>query len=411
MSNRKGSNIEIRAAAPDEMAHVSRITTYAFADNTESPEPPPLELDQTMCAFDGSRMVASSGAFAFKMRFNGRTVAADGVTAVGTDPGYRRRGIVRQLMSGLLQRSRDNDVPISILWASMAAIYQRFGYGLATTSVSYDIHPRFIQFQYGEQAPGTVRLVDNDDALPLLKQVYRQYSGPGNGLLHRVDLYWGIMLRRQNDQHTHIAVYFDPTGEATGYLLYRTRWAEPGMPEPSQVIDVYDFSWTTIEAYRGLWQYLAGHDLANRVRMEFVPEDDPAPGMLLEPRMLKRKTWDGIWMRVVDVAGALSARGYDTDGEAVVEIVDDDVCAWNNGRYALHTTGGSDGITDVTRVKGSGNADIIAPPGAFASLVSGHARASDLARTGRLSIADPSRAAMLDHLFSTRRRPHCPNMF
>jgi predicted acetyltransferase len=364
--------------------------------------------EQTLCGFDGKRMIASAGAFDFKMRFNGRAVSVDGVTVVATDPGYRRRGIVRQLITGLLHRSRDNNVPISILWASMGAIYQRFGYGLATTDVSYDIPPRCVQFQYGERAPGSVKLLEKDAALPALQAIYRQFSGPANGMLHRGPIFWDLMFRRQHNQNVYAAVYFDEANKPKGYCLYRTREQDDNAPEPSQVIDVHDFSWLDIQAYRGIWEYLAGHDLANRIRLTFVPEDDPAPGMLLEPRMLQRKTTDGVWLRVVDVEQALSARGYDCSGEAILAVIDDEICDWNNGRYRIATTGGA---TEVTRLADGDDADVVTRPDTLASLLSGHTKVSDLARMGRLTIANQARAVALDHLFSTRRRPSCANMF
>ncbi|MEJ2088939.1 MAG: GNAT family N-acetyltransferase [Gammaproteobacteria bacterium] len=411
MSTKPGANIEIRPATKDEMPGLNRNLAYAFADNSipsdESP-PGPLQAEQTLCAFDGEKMVATSGAYDFKMRFNGRAVAADGVTVVSCDPGYRRRGIVRQLIDGLLQRSRERDVPIAILWASMGAIYQRFGYGLATTQVGYDVPVPYVQFQYGERPPGQVRLMDQADALPLLNAVYRQYSDPASGMLHRSEVYWEVMLRRQNDQHTHTAVYFEESDAPRGYCLYRTKWRDTGSQGPNHLVDVFDFIWLDIEAYRGLWHYLAGHDLADRIRIIYVAEDDPAPNMFLEPRMLGRRTWDGVWLRVVDVEAALSARGYDVPGEAIVEVHDDDLCPWNNGRYRLV----ADGETGtVERISNSVSADILTRPDAFASLVSGHTRVSDLARMGRLRLADPRRGAELDALFATRRRPHCPNMF
>ncbi len=409
MPGTRGANIEIRPARADEMREVERIDGYAFANNTlppDEPEPNPLAPEQTLCGFDGNRMVATSGAYAFKMRFNGRAVAADGVTIVATDPGYRRRGIVRRLITGLLERAKSNGVPVSILWASMGAIYQRFGYGLATNFVSYDIEPRYVQFQYGEPAPGTVALMSKADALPHLDAVYRRFTAAGTGQLHRVPLYWELMLRRQQDQHTYIAVYFDPAGTPGGYCLYRTRSDEQLKPAPSQIVDVFDLAWVDIEAYRGLWSYLGGHDLAARIRMEFVPEDDPAPGMLLEPRMLHRRTWDAVWLRIVDAAAALGARGWDTPGETTLTIVDDDICTWNNGRYRL-VAGPSPRIEKLP----DGDADIVTPPGALASLVSGYSRPSDLARTGRLELSAQAEPAALDALFATRRRPSCPNMF
>ena len=406
----KGTNVEIRAARQDEMDALDRLTGYAFANNEQrqEPEPSPLRAEQSLCAFDGDRMVASSGAFDFKMRFNGRTVPADGVTMVSADPGYRRRGIVRQLITGLLHRARRNGVPVSILWASMGAIYQRFGYGLGSSSVSYDIPRRYIAFQFGDRAPGTVRLLEHETALPLVQEIYRGYSGAANGMLHRAPEYWQIMLRREQGQHSYVGVYFDASDVPRGYCLYRTKWQEDGSFEPSQVMDVFDLAWLDMEAYRGLWEYFAGHDLVNRVRLTHVPEDDPAPNLFLEPRMLQRKVWDGIWLRIVDVEHALTARGYDYPGEAVIEVVEDDICDWNNGQYRI-TTGGD--AVSVERVHGVREPDIVTRPDALASLLMGQARASDLARMERLTMAARDREAALDALFSTRRRPCCPNDF
>ena len=56
-----------------------------------------------------------------------------------------------------------------------------------------------------------------------------------------------------------------------------------------------------------------------------VGEDDPAPDLLLEPRMLNRRTGDAIWIRVVDVEKALPQRPYGDRGEIVFAVEGDDV--------------------------------------------------------------------------------------
>ena len=404
-----GANIEIRPAQEDELQEMMQVVGYAFANNDVSTEdPPPIAPEQTLCAFDGERIAATSGAFDFQMQMNGRPVGADGVTLVTCDPGYRRRGLIRQLMEGLLHRAKERQVPLAALWASMGAIYQRFGYGLATTQVNYEIPLRFIEFQFGERPSGGVRRMSRDEAMPHLESVYRAYAEPGNGLLKRGKIFWDMMLKRSEGQNVWIGVYFDAEGEARGYCLYKTRFDVELFPESPQIMDVFDFVWLDMEAYRGLWAYLGGHDLVDRIRFDYMAEDDPAPSLFLEPRRLHRSTHDGVWMRVVDAAAALAGRGYDLPGEAVIEIIGDEICPWNNGCYRLNVAGED---VNVIKLGGSASPDMVATPEAVASLVSGHSRASDLARMGRIAIPDASREAALDALFSTRRRPHCPNMF
>src|SRR3712207_9436470 len=50
-----------------------------------------------------------------------------------------RSGLLRQIMTRSFAEQRERGQAIAILWASMAAIYQRFGYGLAADGLRYDI--------------------------------------------------------------------------------------------------------------------------------------------------------------------------------------------------------------------------------------------------------------------------------
>jgi predicted acetyltransferase len=327
---------------------------------------------------------------------------------VATDPGFRRRGLMRRLMTGLLQRSRDNGVPLSILWASMGAIYQRLGYGLASYHVRYELDPRDIGFQFGAPAAGCTRRLETAQAREVVALVYRDYVQPRNLLLHRTPEMWEAMLRRQNDRDTHVAVHYDSSGVPEAYCIYQVHWPGPSTPLPNHVMHVHDFAWTTANGYRGIWQFLAGHDLVRKLVWMPVPEDDPAPAMFLEPRCLNRRTVDGIWLRVVDAAKALAARGYDLPGEATLRVLGDELCPWNDGVYRLSTGGGE--RAEVERVDGT-QPQIEVTPNALASLIIGQFNASQLWRAGRLESAEPELLPRLDALFSTRYRPTCANGF
>ena len=406
-----GSNFEIRPANDDEMKQFGAVGNYVFANNrlpNEDEPPPPLMSQWSLAAFHGDRVVATSGGYPFRMRFNGKAIATDGVTAVGTYPGYRRRGLVRQMISGLIHRAHENEVPTSILWASMGAIYQRFGYGLASTQVSYRLRPEYMQFQFGEPAEGHTRLLDKDGALDHCKFVYRMFGSGRTLLLHRAEVLWDIMFRRAEDQHTHVAVHFTDDEQPDAYCLYQTKWTDGDAPGPNQVLNVLDFAWVDMNGYRGMWEYLASHDLVKRIDWWNAPEDDPAPEMMLEPRMLERRTGDGIWLRVNDVDATLAGRGYDMPGEATVRVREDDICPWNVGSYRISTSGEE---TEVEKLSGSPNVDLDVTVNGLASLVSGHSSATTLHRIGRVEASNPNKLPELDSLFSTRHRPTCANGF
>ena len=403
------SEFEFRPVTNAEMAQLRDLGAYVFASTGEDDgDDDPLQPEWTHAAFHAGRVVATSAGFPFKIRMNGRGVMADGVTAVGTDPGFRRRGLVRRLITDRLALAHENGQPVAILWASMGAIYQRFGYGLASTQVEYSFDPRFAAFQFGDPSDGHTRRLAKDEAVPVVSKLYRTFIEPRNLLLHRAPVLWDLPFRAQNGRKAHCAVHYDGAGEADGYLLYRTKTdAEPGgEPLPDQEFSIADFVWRDMNGYRGLWDFVRGHDLVGKVTTAFAAEDDPAPSVLLEPRILRRQTSDGIWLRVVDVAAALAARGYDVAGETTLAIAEDSECPWNVGTYRLATD-----ATQAEAEKTDGAAELRITTQGLASLLAGHTALSQLVRIGRAEVENAKRLAALDSLFSTRYRPHCMNGF
>ena len=93
---------------------------------------------------------------------------------------------------------------------------------------------------------------------------------------------------------------------------------------------------------------------------------------------MRFRVGDALWVRLVDVAAALSARSYAGDGEVVVEVADV-FCPWNEGRWRV----GNGGVdrTDA-------DADLRCDVGVLGSVYLGgsHGR-STLGRSGSTSFA------------------------
>ena len=406
------NEFEFRPVAAEEMAQLRALGAYVFASIREDEEDDdPLQPEWTHVALHAGRVVATSAGFPFKMRLNGRGAMADGVTAVGTDPGFRRRGLVRRLITDRLALAREQGQPVAILWASMGAIYQRFGYGLASTQVEYSFDPRFAAFQFGATANGHTRRLPKEEAVPVVSKLYRAFIEPRNLLLHRAPVLWDLPFRVRDKRQTYCAVHYDGSGEADGYLLYNTKSSDGPGSEPiaDQAMTVADFVWRDMNGYRGLWDFIRSHDLVAKVETAFAAEDDPATAALLEPRILNRRTSDGIWLRVVDAAAALAARGYDVAGETTLSVAEDGECPWNVGTFRL--------ATDATQAEAEktqqplGSAEVQITTQGLASLLAGHTSLSQLVRVGRAQTSNAKRLPELDALFSTRFRPHCMNGF
>ena len=61
------------------------------------------------------------------------------VTFVAVLPTHRRRGVLSSMMRLQLADVRDGGEPLAILWASESVIYSRYGYGRASSYLSFTL--------------------------------------------------------------------------------------------------------------------------------------------------------------------------------------------------------------------------------------------------------------------------------
>lgn len=400
--------VEFRPIKAAERREFFNLERYVFADErtpTEEDEATdPLRPEMTTAAFHNGRIIATSGGFPFRLKLNGNTIQADGVTSVGTDPQYRRRGLVRRMITIRFEQAYENNVAASILWASLGAIYQRFGYGLATSSYKCKFDPRFCEFQFDEQEIGSCIRSERNSSVPILKDLHERYIADANLQIHRHDVFW---QRAYLDKKCklHVAIHYDEDGTPDGYISYRLSETRDKIPGPDQKINVRDFISLNRGAYRSLWNYIRSHDLVKLVEM-WTPIDDPALLMLLEPRQLQARWGEGLWLRPVNVEQLARSRPYLFKAKVTFEIPQDRECPWNVGTYLLET---NDKDPNVTKTNLS--ADFRIDINGFATLLSGHNTLSELEASGRAAILNRARESELNQIFITKHRPFCNDGF
>jgi predicted acetyltransferase len=403
--------VEIRACHDrEELEAYGEVVAYSFAINEA--EDLRRELDATepgwtTCAFVDGKLVTTLGAIPFDVQLNGATVPMGGVTAVGTLPEARRQGLLRQVMVQALRTMKEREQPFAILWASMGAIYQRFGYGLASPLISYRFDPRDVALLPSYASGGSCSLVPEANKLAIARDIYTRFATPRNLLIQRNRFLWEHeTLRKKQGKAPYVAAYRNASGDYTGYVAYRTSEERHESDGPPQVLQVVDLAWLDLDALAGLWNYLRSHDLVSNVRMRAVMgEDDPIPAMLLEPRALNKTVGDGIWMRIVDVATGLSARPYSADGRLAIHV-QDDLLEWNRGTWLLSIERGAATITRTDSPP-----DLVMPIATLATLVSGHRSATACRLAGQLSASSEAAIRLANAMFATNFAPYTPNEF
>jgi predicted acetyltransferase len=309
-----------------------------------------VEPERTLVAFDGEQPVGTTLAFTFGMTVpGGEMVATAGVSGVSVLPTYRRRGILSSLMRRQLDDIAGGSEPLAALFASEAVIYGRYGYGMASLECNLTFHRGDGQFRPGPEparAAPTLRIAEPKHALAEMKAVYEALRIVRPGMLTRHDGWWNMHVAdpefmRDGNSPQACVIAEDDSG-VRGYALYAAKpeWGSDGIP--AQVLTVHDLYWTDPSACAALWSDMLTRDLFGEVRARTRPPDDPILQLLADPRRARPLLMDGLYIRVVDVQAALTARAYAAAVDVVIDVVDD-LRPENQGRWRLQAGGPRDG--------------------------------------------------------------------
>lgn len=396
--------IELRPATADEMPAVAVLVSRSLA--LDPAKFRALRPEMTLCVFEDDRLATVHGSWPLTMRMNGLATPISGVTTVSTDPIDRQRGFLRMAVRRHFEELHERgERPLAVLYASQAAIYQRFGYAVVSTHHRYQIEPRYLQFTHPLEVSGRLREVDPEREFGLLVEIYRAFREDATGFVHRGRPMWeaGALAPPEGKLDQKVAVVYEEGGRPLGYCVYTTGPGPYEGPEPTQRVIVNDVAWLTPTAYRAFWSLMGRMHLARYIVWQAAPPDDPLPELILEPRMLRDTAYDGMLARVVDVEKALAARGYDADGR-VQFAVRDDFCPWNDGGYELTVEGG---VPAVRRLAAQPEPTMTVHT--LAKLLFGHRSASQLSVAGLIEGADQRWTARADAVFRTRRAPFSPD--
>ena len=150
---------------------------------------------------------------------------------------------------------------------------------------------------------------------------------------------------------------------------------------------------------QALWQWLFEMDLVRTVSERRGPVPHPLQQWLVEPRRLGLTVGDGLFLRILDLPAALSARGYVGSGTLALEVTDEQFDA-NAGRWQLSV---ADGHGSVAR--SSAAPDLELDIGSLAQVYLGGFRFVDLAVAGRVEECQPGALTRADALFTPPRAP------
>ncbi|MGW0535840.1 GNAT family N-acetyltransferase [Streptomyces sp. NPDC003032] len=381
-------------------------------------------------AYDGDELVGFLAACPFTVSVPGGEVPCPSLTFVSVAPTHRRRGVLSGMIAELFARGAADGAPIAALWASEDAIYGRFGFGPATHGNTVEIDSRRPLALRITPDDRPLRLVDPADAPDVLGPYYARTRTERAGRLVRTEAWWREEWMVKEDEEddelspprivTLAGDPGDPAGSThpiAGYAIYRTKTREdaPGL------VRLDDLEADTPAAAAALWRYLASIDLTGVVRAWGRPLDDPLL-LFAADRDQVRITgqFPALWVRLIDVRAALTARSWAAPVDVVLDVRDDRLPA-NAGRHRL--TASPEGCTYERCEEYEGYedrhegmerpvpADLTLDVRDLAAAYLGGTRIAALVDAGLAQEHTPGTATALDAALATARLPHTVDEF
>lgn len=401
--------IEYMACPPERALDLGRAVARGFGNH-----PPPDSKEKwlsffnamrTIAAFDDGEVVGTSGSLLSPTTVpGGASLQTALVTIVTVSATHRRRGVLTNMMKKLLTEAKTRGESIATLWASESVIYGRFGYGMAGQHHWTEIDREKASIAHLPTAPGKVKFIGREKLREVAPDVWKRTHAVRPGMPLRHESGWQnafplpVDESKTDDLRFHLA--YEENGRCDGYLVYKT--TETGLPNGTKDIEIPEFVAATDAAHAALTAQVMSIDLVNKIRFPLMASDDPLWWMLADPRELRRRPYDAIWLRMLDVPEALSTRKYPVDGELIFEV-EDEFMPECGGRFELIAR--SDGaVCNPT----SAEAHISLPTASLAACYFGGAKFADLARAGRVEEKVPGALARADAMFAAERDPWCP---
>jgi predicted acetyltransferase len=346
---------EVRPLSTADEAEFFELDQWAFgfdpADAVLDAAREELEWDRVagVRLGDPPKLVGIHAVLTQDLTVPGGSISCGGLTWVAVHPEFRRRGVLRAMMRYHLDTLHQRGEPVSALFAAEPAIYGRFGYGLTSRWVELTLErgADLRDVPGSEELTGTFETADRREHGRLVADLFeRARLGRPGGVVRSERALWESAFLvppsvARGQDHMRILTVRDGAGRPRGYALFTRRmdWSATG---PNGTVSVREAVALDGAAAHALWSRLLDLDLTARVEVRRRALDDQLLHLLVDVRAADPRFGDALWLRIVDLPAALTARRYLAPVEAVLEVADA-FCPWNAGRWRLK--GGPDGAS------------------------------------------------------------------
>jgi predicted acetyltransferase len=158
-------------------------------------------------------------------------------------------------------------------------------------------------------------------------------------------------------------------------------------------------------AHAAIWRFLLDFDLVGNITAINRPSDDSLWWMLSDPRRLRRKSHDALWVRLLDIPKALEARTYNSDGILKIGLLSE-VQSESAGTYVIEIDDSRGSVKKTTD-----KPDVVMTPADLSALYLGGISSGPLFEAGRINEITTGSLVKLTGMFNTDSAPWCAHYF
>lgn len=347
---------------------------------------PVLEHANVLGCFDEENLVSQFAVYPLEMNIHAAIYPVGFITSVSTYPEYSGKGIMSKLMKQSLIEMREHGQSLAILYPYSIPLYRHRGWEVISDKMTWTI--RDVQIPRGKESLGYVRRMPKNS--PDLLALHSRFAKQTHGCLFRNDLAWEEYWRWDVDD-TIVAIYYSESDEPLGYMVYLIN---------EDTMHVKEMVYLTMEAKKGLFQYIAAHEsMVDEVRGNNYLGRPIA--FSLEDSDIKETIRPYIMGRIVDLEQFLKQYRFAdmANNTAITLHVTDPFLEWNNKSFNL-TIENQHGHLSAQPAKYEARLSI----GILTTMLLGYKRAPELAELEKIEASEEA-IQFLDNII-IRKKPY-----
>lgn len=332
--------IEIRELKGESLEISREMCQYAFfptpADELQAIETQYQQDFYVVALFEQNIPLATTACIPLTQNIRGKIFKCGGVANVAAYPEARRKGYAKKLLNHILNKMKEEEQVVSLLYPFKESFYEKFGYITFPQIKTANFSPNSL-------LPLLLKKIKGKVERHLLKNNFEIYVNSLHDMqkeIHGLAIKPLSALQQIKDKVNLWLAIARVDEKITGFLLYNVR-------KPFEIFKVFKFYYKDSNTKYLLLQYLAKHvDQFKEIELEIKPDELIECWFVDSGASVKTKSFAASPMgRIVSVEDLSGMNVGIGDFSAKIN---DKNCDWNNNAYSFSS---DDGVLNVTPTK------------------------------------------------------------